>query len=953
ASVTADDLPTRAPSDTNFSQTIHIVDTDGAPPEWVMDHSALRIEPNTSPERPPNSGHDATQIMRPISLNAPDVPTLRAVVGRLLAKDPADRYPSAENALADLCRAVGLPPPPETTEIRDSFLQAARFVGRDADLARLTTALDAINQPHPKPNDLHPPALNEAVPLSEGESQRGWLIGGESGVGKSRLIDELRTVALVRHVTVLRGQAVAGADGGAGGLPYQLWRAPLRALLIRLDELRAPLTPTERGLLHILVPDIDALVPPDATATAATASPIADKDRGQRLAVLIVTLLQSYGKPTLLLLEDLQWGAESIDLLQKVLLISETSDAPLPLMIVGTYRSDERPELPADLPRMTAIRLERFTSVQVAALSAAILGDAGSQTAVQAVLTRESGGNVFFLIEVARALAAHAGGLDAIHANNLPDTIFAGGVRQVVVARLNRLPAAALERLKFAAVAGRDLDITLLTAVGTLDDDDRWLAASADRAILEAVEGGWRFAHDQVRAALLEALTDAERSAISGQLAHAVEWLYADRLDDYAATLLDWYTAADDADKVAIYVVRSARAALNLNRYPDAAALFQRAFDLRVADGYAPAQMGELFHDAARVQHYIGRFEAAASLIEQAITAYRTANAPLDVAKTLDLRGNGELRRGNLDAAQACFEESRAIYQAAHDMTGLVASDLDLSALAFRRDNLHEAVARAITALERARQTNSKRLISRAGNYLGIAYDQLGDHIRARLYLEEAVAIDRALDDRSGICYNLANLGSALRALGELGAASAAVNEALLLAQQIGDRYAEGHVLGMVADLNVVQGDYATALTYYRRSLAINRVTGSILDTTYDLLRIANVWRMSGDVATARGCLSDVLPSLVAAPIGSLRSMFIKMMGLLLDAEGDTTAALPLLAYGARVGSHDDEQIECERRAAILTETLPDGAALAAVGAAWDADRAWEQVIAHLEVKIS
>ncbi len=131
---------------------------------------------------------------------------LAAVVGCLLAKDPHSRYANAEAAIAAFSRAVGRALPRETSAIRESFLQAAKFVGRRTELSRLTRALD------------------------EACAGRGsaWLVGGESGVGKSRLLDELRTRALVRGAlahpwpgrrrrwpglpVVARAAAAAGSD---------------------------------------------------------------------------------------------------------------------------------------------------------------------------------------------------------------------------------------------------------------------------------------------------------------------------------------------------------------------------------------------------------------------------------------------------------------------------------------------------------------------------------------------------------------------------------------------------------------------------------------------------------------------------------------------------------------------------------------------------------------------
>src|SRR5258708_26060546 len=123
-------------------------------------------------------------------------PGLGAVVGRLLARKSEARYPRAVAVIQDLSAAIGEPPPAETTAIRESFLQAAEFVGRENEIGEFRKLLRGI------------------------ESGRGAtvLIGGDSGVGKSRLIEENRTEALVRGVPVVLGQGVAEA-----GLPYHEW----------------------------------------------------------------------------------------------------------------------------------------------------------------------------------------------------------------------------------------------------------------------------------------------------------------------------------------------------------------------------------------------------------------------------------------------------------------------------------------------------------------------------------------------------------------------------------------------------------------------------------------------------------------------------------------------------------------------------------------------------------
>ena len=204
-----------------------------------------------------------------------------AFLQSLLMKKVTLRMQSAEDALLALCAILDRPMPPETKRIRDSFLQRALFVNREHELESVTVALQ---------NAL------------EGKGG-GVLIGGESGIGKSRLIDEIRIHALVDGATVLLGQALA-----QGNQPLQLWRDILPHLV-----LEAELSDIEVGILKELVPNIDTLLQRDIKQAA----PLAQGNQ-KRLLDTIVLLFRRIDTPLLIILEDLHWIEDEFSLLKCV-----------------------------------------------------------------------------------------------------------------------------------------------------------------------------------------------------------------------------------------------------------------------------------------------------------------------------------------------------------------------------------------------------------------------------------------------------------------------------------------------------------------------------------------------------------------------------------------------------------------------------------------------------------
>src|SRR5207302_2640695 len=126
----------------------------------------------------------------------------------------------------------------------------------------------------------------------------------------------------------------------------------------------------------------------------------------------------------------------------------------------------------------------------------------------------------FVLVEVLRELAEQAGELQRVDSIALPERVMTGGIEAFARRRVDRLPEPHRELVELAAIAGRHLDLAVLREL--VDERrgleaeplDRWLRACANSAVLEYQSGGWRFAHDKLREALIAAIPPDRRAEL-------------------------------------------------------------------------------------------------------------------------------------------------------------------------------------------------------------------------------------------------------------------------------------------------------------------------------------------------------------------------------------------------------------------------------------------------------
>ncbi|MGW5732734.1 helix-turn-helix transcriptional regulator [Streptomyces sp. NPDC055261] len=418
--------------------------------------------------------------------------------------------------------------------------------------------------------------LNDALARAKGTAPgtgepQALLLGGEAGVGKTRLIEEFTAAARAEGAVVALGGCV---EIGADGLPFAPFSSALRSLRRQLpDEVDA--AADQEGELARLLPELGE-APQRRRGTDAHH----DEEGMARLFELTVRLLERVAadRPVVVALEDLHWADASTRHLLSYLFRTLRSGR---LVVVATYRADDihrrhplRPLL-AELDRLRTVRrieLSRFSKGEVARQMAGILSAEPAQSLVDDIFER-SDGNAFFVEEL--AVASH----------NSSCAGLTDSLRDLLLVRVEELPESSQRVARIVAEGGSNVEYPLLAAVAGLSEDDlieALRAAVGANILLPSPDGdGYRFRHSLVREAVGDDLLPGERSRISRRFATVLE---ADpslvAADQRAARLASYWYHAHDAAKALPAVLRASVEARRRYAYSEQLRLLERAMEL-------------------------------------------------------------------------------------------------------------------------------------------------------------------------------------------------------------------------------------------------------------------------------------------------------------------------------------------------------------------------------------
>ncbi|MEV7287610.1 AAA family ATPase [Streptomyces sp. NPDC093252] len=408
-------------------------------------------------------------------------------------------------------------------------------------------------------------ALSRAATTPAGEPQV-LLLGGEAGVGKTRLVEEFAATADHRGAVVALGGCV---EIGADGLPFAPFSAALRAVRRALPKALADAAAGQEEELARLLPELGE-----------TGAGRHDEEGMARLFELTARLLERVAadRTVVVVLEDLHWADASTRHLLAYL--SRTLRTGR-LVVLATYRADDihrrhplRPLL-AELDRLRTVRridLGRFNREEVARQIAGIRAAEPDPAQVDAIFER-SDGNAFFVEELAVAASE---GCQA----GLTDSL-----RDLLLVRVEALPESAQRIARIVAEGGSTVEYRLLAAVAGLTEDDliEALRAAVGANILLATPeaDGYRFRHSLVREAVSDDLLPGERSRLNRHYAEALE---ADPTlvpeGERLARLANYWYHAHDSAKALPAVLDASVAARRRHAYAEQLRLLERAMEL-------------------------------------------------------------------------------------------------------------------------------------------------------------------------------------------------------------------------------------------------------------------------------------------------------------------------------------------------------------------------------------
>jgi tetratricopeptide (TPR) repeat protein len=745
------------------------------------------------------------------------------------------------------------------------------------------------------------------------------VVVGEPGIGKSRLIGEVRSSSRQMAPDLLWLEGRAPSYGGS--LPYGLVTQVLSSLFgtglatdpaeareavaEKLDELlgakSAEILPYVGHLLSIALEsdsvDLDALEPEAL-----------QRRYGESLSLMLGSVAKS--RPVVIVCEDLHWAdASSAALLSKLIGIGEHARV---LFLLTSRREPRAPgsKLLWDAREhfgeaLTEIGLGPLSPEQCAAIAQELIGHE-TPDSLSDFLAEVTEGNPLFVEEVVRGHVLPTGATEVNWQKKGPGSLLesAYSLHSLLLSSIDRLPVEGRRVLKLASVIGREFSLDVLTRVVRHVDEPfdvsqqlSSLEASGVVAVIGAYpELVYSFRHALLQEAAYESLLKSERKNLHAAVGAALEDAYPQRTTELAGLLARHFAESRDEERTLTYSSLAADAAFSRYAISEAEAHYARALEIAVDRSDDVERLVHLFQRLGRSRELIG-------LYDEAVESYRR----------LEQLGRA---RNNDDL----------------ELAGLVAAATALVTPAGHQD-IPEGERLAARALELARVTGNRPAESKSLWSLMLAFNFSGrEPATAIRFGEESLAIARELGDLEQVSSTLLDLHWAYLANGQIDRSLQTLDEASRLWRQMGDKAMLADSLSCSSGLKLLMGDFEGVLVDAGKARSLSEQSENLWGQSFSRLYLFHAYLEMGRPAKAIATMRESIllaeqGDSIAGQVGTRADLGLTLAQLGAADEGLAIARKAVEESDKRSGTFKPWAVACLARVHLLRGEVNEAAA--------------------------
>ncbi len=646
----------------------------------------------------------------------------------------------------------------------------APMVGREAEMRQLMQAIGAL------------------ATYKQGQLV---MIMGEAGLGKSRLVSELKMLTHPVPVSILEGQSLIYRRSVTYWVFLDLLRnylkvtpdTPGEQISAKLRQFVTAALDSRSAEVLPYIEHLMLLTPSDSDAARRIELLDASQLRQQVfLAVRDLLVAEARQRPLVLILEDLHWADEASLGLLRFLLDSISQTPLLILSVTRPFQSGPLEDLAEyarkNLPdRFTIIQLQGLSAPQSEQLLTRLLEIPNLPASLRDQIVQRAAGIPFYLEEILRMLIDQ-GVLNRVNHQwvfgegadltklGVPDTL-----QGLILARFDRLEKGLRQVLQIASAIGWEFDRRVLeTSLLSVDGPAvrQALGQLVEREFIQiqpdTSDSGFTFKNVLISDAIYSTLLKRDKVDIHGQIGEAIEQVYANRLDSQTDLLAKHYAWSNKRDKALHYLILAGQKSSRGYQNSQARLYFDEALSILSEIKHLPYQAFHVHSGLGDVLILAGEYQPAREHYETALELLGAEDPNLYAEECSDLKrkiGMTYERQGDYTQALVCMAESQRMLDTLPLALPAEKARIlnDIGWIHFRHGSVDDAEKNLLAALQLAQDTPRYDLTASIYNRLGGVYFNTGKLELASSYVQKSLALRQEIGDIVAVARSHNNLG--------------------------------------------------------------------------------------------------------------------------------------------------------------------------------------------------